>query len=284
MSCSAGNGRYRRTLQQPDLLARRDQRLDRLLGGAGARAHQHDDPLGVGRTDVVDQAVPPAGPRRELVHDVLHDAGHGDVEGVGRLAGLEEDVGVLGRAAHDRRVGRHAPRPEGEHVVVADQRAQVVVVEQRDLVDLVRRAEPVEEVQERHPRAQAWRRGRRAAKSCASCTELEASIAQPVVRACITSLWSPKIDRAWVATARAATWITAGVSSPAILNMFGIISSRPCDEVNVVASAPCCSAPWSAPAAPASDCISMTSGTTPTGSAGPPPPSRRRARPSATPA
>ena len=73
------------------------------------------------------------------------------------------------------------------------------------------------------------------AKSCASWTEPAASIAQPVVRACITSLWSPKIDSAWVAIVRAATWMTAGVSSPAILNMFGIISSRPCDAVNVVA-------------------------------------------------
>ena len=66
-----------------------------------------------------------------------------------------------------------------------------------------------------------------------------------------------------MAIARAATWITAGVSSPAILNMLGIISSRPCDDVKVVASAPRWSAPWSAPAAPASDCISTTSGTSP---------------------
>ncbi len=106
-------------------------------------------------------------------------------------------------------------------------------------------------------------RGTTSAKSCASCTDPAASIAQPVARACITSLWSPKIDRAWVAIVRAATWITAGVSSPAILNMFGIISSRPWDAVNVVASAPFCSAPCIAPAAPPSDCISMTSGTVP---------------------
>ena len=99
------------------------------------------------------------------------------------------------------------------------------------------------------------------AKSCASWTDPAASIAQPVVRACMTSLWSPKIDRAWVATVRAATWMTAGVSSPAILNMFGTIRSRPWDAVNVVPRAPFWSAPWRAPAAPASDCISTTSGT-----------------------
>ncbi len=83
------------------------------------------------------------------------------------------------------------------------------------------------------------------------------------MRAAITSLWSPKIDSAWVATARAATWITAGVNSPAILNMLGSISSSPCDDVNVVASAPVWSAPCSVPAAPASDCNSMISGTAP---------------------
>ena len=45
--------------------------------------------------------------------------------------------------------------------------------------------------------------------------------------------------------------------------MFGIISSRPCDAVNVVLSAPPCSAPCSAPAAPPSLCISTTVGTVP---------------------
>ena len=100
-------------------------------------------------------------------------------------------------------------------------------------------------------------------KSWASCTEPADSSAQPVVRACITSEWSPKIDRAWVAIVRAATCITQGVSSPAILNMLGIISRRPCDDVNVVASAPFWSAPCRAPAAPASDCISTTSTTEP---------------------
>ena len=29
----------------------------------------------------------------------------------------------------------------------------------------------------------------------------------------MTSEWSPKMERAWVATVRAATWMTAGVSS-----------------------------------------------------------------------
>src|SRR6516162_9413373 len=77
----------------------------------------------------------------------------------------------------------------------------------------------------------------------------------------MTSEWSPKIDSACVASARAVTCIVKGVSSPAILYMLGIIRSRPCDAVNVVASAPACSAPCAAPAAPASDCNSAISGT-----------------------
>ena len=45
--------------------------------------------------------------------------------------------------------------------------------------------------------------------------------------------------------------------------MLGIISSRPCEAVKVVVKEPVCSAPWTAPAAPPSDCISTTSGTVP---------------------
>ena len=57
--------------------------------------------------------------------------------------------------------------------------------------------------------------------------------------------------------------MTHAVSSPAILYMLGIISMSPCDAVKVVVSAPVCSAPWAAPAAPPSLCISMTTGTLP---------------------
>ena len=89
------------------------------------------------------------------------------------------------------------------------------------------------------------------------------SSAKPVVRATITSEWSPKMDRAWQATDRAETWNTVGQSSPAIFSMLGIMSSRPWDAVKVVVRAPVVSAPCTAPAAPASDCISVTLGMVP---------------------
>ena len=101
------------------------------------------------------------------------------------------------------------------------------------------------------------------AKSWASCTEALDSSEQPVCRMAMMSEWSPKIDSACVATVRAATCMQKDVSSPAILYRFGIINSRPWLAVNVVASEPACNAPWTAPMAPPSDCISMTSGTTP---------------------
>jgi hypothetical protein len=77
----------------------------------------------------------------------------------------------------------------------------------------------------------------------ASWTELEQSIANPVVLPNMTSEWSPKIERACVATVRALTWNAVGVSSTAILFMLGIIRSRPCDAVKVVDRVPVCSAP-----------------------------------------
>ncbi len=101
------------------------------------------------------------------------------------------------------------------------------------------------------------------ARSMASCGVAAQSIAKPVERAAITSLWSPKMESAWVAMARAATWITSGVNSPAILNMLGSMSSRPCDAVKVVARLPARRAPCTAPAAPPSLCISTTEGTRP---------------------
>ena len=66
------------------------------------------------------------------------------------------------------------------------------------------------------------------------------------------------MERAWVASARAEQWMTQGSSSPAILYILGIISSRPWEAVKVVVSAPAASEPCTVPATPPSLCISMT--------------------------
>ena len=64
-----------------------------------------------------------------------------------------------------------------------------------------------------------------------SCTLPSASMAKPVWRQAITSEWSPKMFSAWVETVRALTWKTLGSISAAILYMFGIMRSRPCEAV-----------------------------------------------------
>ena len=61
-----------------------------------------------------------------------------------------------------------------------------------------------------------------AARSWASCGDDDASIANPVPRQAITSEWSPKMLSACVASVRADTCSTKGVSSPAILNRLGM--------------------------------------------------------------
>ena len=95
-----------------------------------------------------------------------------------------------------------------------------------------------------------------AAKSAACWTLPLDSMAKPVWRQFITSLWSPKMEKAWVPTVRDATCSTPGRRSPEMRCMVGIISIRPWDAVKLVARVPASSAPWQAPQAPASDCIS----------------------------
>ena len=85
-------------LQHPDLLPRRRQSIDGLGDGADGGAHDHDHALGVGGALVAHQSVAATGPLGQLIEDRLHDARHGVDERVYRLAGLEEHVGVLGRA------------------------------------------------------------------------------------------------------------------------------------------------------------------------------------------
>jgi len=87
-------------------------------------------------------------------------------------------------------------------------------------------------------------------------------MAKAVVRQNITSEWSPKNREGGGRLGAGADVNAVGVSSPAILFMFGIISSRPCDAVKSVIGPPA-GARVDCPAAPPSLCISVTCGTEP---------------------
>ena len=67
-------------LDDADLLALGDQEIDRLARRIRARAHDHQNALGIGRAEVVEQAVAPAGQFGELVHRRFHGARHPRVE------------------------------------------------------------------------------------------------------------------------------------------------------------------------------------------------------------
>ncbi len=70
------------------------------------------------------------------------------------------------------------------------------------------------------------------------------------------------MDNACVATVLAATWITQGNNSPAILYILGIISNNPCEAVNVDVQGTCLQrSAVTVPAAPPSLCNSTILGT-----------------------
>ncbi len=155
-----GEGPEEPDLDEAHLLAARHEVLDGFVGRLGARAHDDDDALGVGGADVVEEVVLPADDLGELVHGLLDDGREGRVERVAALAGLEEDVGVLGRAAQDGVVGREGPRPVGAHEVVVDHGPHVVVGELLDLLDLVRGCGSRRRSGGRGPGPRGWRPGR----------------------------------------------------------------------------------------------------------------------------
>ena len=258
-----------------------DQGVDRLADRAGARPHEHDDPLRVRGAAVVDEAVAPARPLGEARPSrPARSPGTASWKG---LAASRAWKNTSGFCAVPRTTGRSGGHATGAEAMTSSSRISARMsssVEQRDLVDLVARAEAVEEVQERDPDAQGRRVGDEG--EVMRLLHRAGGTASPSrsVRACMTSLWSPKIDSACVATVRAATWMTVGVSSPAILNMLGTISSRPCDAVKVVAERTFLErAVQRAGGTGLGLHFHDLAGRSPTGSAGRQPPSRRSAPP-----
>ena len=181
--------------QNAELLTLRVQVVNRFLNGFGAGAHNDDNLFGISRAVVFNNVILAAGDFGELVHFFLNDAGNGVIIFVGSFATLEEDVRAASSISSIFWISCEVRKPSKKCMNGTRERSVEVCAI--------------------------------AAMSCASCTELEQSIAKPVWRQLITSVWSPKIDNAWYASERAATCMTNGESSPAILYIFGIIRSKP---------------------------------------------------------
>ena len=138
-------------LHQAHLLAGGGEVVDDLLDGLAGGAHGDDHVLGVGSAVVVEGLVVSADLGVDLVHVVHDHLGNGVVVLVAGLAGLEEDVAVLGLAAEHGVLGVQGMAAELVHSVPIQHIAQVVIVPDLDLLYLVGGAEAVEEVEERHP-------------------------------------------------------------------------------------------------------------------------------------
>ena len=124
-------------LDQPELVAAGIQDVNRLADGLGAGPHQHEHPIGIVSTEILEQPVCPARQRREALHRRLDRRGHCRVERVHRFPALEVDVGVLCDAANHRPVRIERAAAVGEHQLVVQHRAQHVIRQQLDLGDFM---------------------------------------------------------------------------------------------------------------------------------------------------
>ena len=130
-------------LDDADLLTHGDQEIDRLARRIRARAHDHQNALGIRRAEVVEQAVAPAGQLGELVHRRF-DGAPAPARRMGSPSRAPEvDVGVLRGAADEWVVGVERA-PMRDHQILVDHRPDLLVGQQGELVDLVRGAEAVE--------------------------------------------------------------------------------------------------------------------------------------------
>ena len=77
---------------------------------------------------VFGQPVTPPGAPSQFIEHLRHDSGHGIVEHIGGLAGLEKHIGVLGGAADAGGIRGETPRPVGQHIVLPHQGTQIAAV------------------------------------------------------------------------------------------------------------------------------------------------------------
>ena len=144
-------GTVQMDLDQAHLLTGGIEVIDDFLDGLAGGAHGDDDLVGIGSAIVVEGLIVGADFLVDLVHVVNHNLGHGVVVLVASLAGLEEDVAVLGLAAQHGVLGVQGAAAELVDSVPIQQVAQVLVIPDLDLLDLVGGAEAIEEVEERYP-------------------------------------------------------------------------------------------------------------------------------------
>src|SRR5699024_6283094 len=119
------------------LLSLRTEVIHRLLQGLGHGPHRDDDSFGIRRTVIGERLVVAAGDGIDLLHRLVHHVRYGIVETVGRLTGLEIDVGVLGGTARYGVFGTERPCTESGQRLPVEQRREVFLLHEFDFLYLV---------------------------------------------------------------------------------------------------------------------------------------------------
>ena len=117
----------------------------------GHASHGHNHIRGIRSAIVVEQPVIAPGEDVDLSEILLDDARKGVVIRIAGLAVLEESIGILDCAAHQRMLRIERAGTESRQRIAVKQRAQALRVDLLHGRNLVRSAESVEEMHERSP-------------------------------------------------------------------------------------------------------------------------------------
>ena len=163
------------------------QVIDRFFSHFSAGSHDHDHSFGIRGADIIKQVVLAPNQLGEFIHRLLDDFWCGVVIGVNRFTALEIYIRVLSRTAQLGTIWGEGAFAVRLDQFIIDHRPQIIIAQLFDLVHFMRCAETVKEMQEGYARFKCSCRWRSSALSWASCTNVDASMANPVWRAAITS-------------------------------------------------------------------------------------------------
>ena len=143
-----GEGTEQMDLNEADLLAALHQIINNLQQGLADGAHSHHNALSIGSTVVVEQLIVAASDLVDLAHVLLDNGGQRIIGAVAGLAGLEESIGILQGVAQSGMLGAQGMILEALNSVPIQHLAQILIVQNLDLLNLVRGPEAIEEMLE----------------------------------------------------------------------------------------------------------------------------------------
>ena len=145
-----GERSVKTNLDKTDLFALSGKIVDGLFNGVADRAHGNDNLFGIGSTVVVEELIIGTDLGIDLIHVILGDADDIVIILVAGLTCLEEDVGVLSRAAQNGMLGVERTAAVCVDCVPVKHIGKILVIPDLNFLDFMRSTETVEEMQERN--------------------------------------------------------------------------------------------------------------------------------------